>query len=323
MIAICLAVLSSDVHAAEVKLTASHGAAYDAFGYSVAISGDTVVVGSPVDDIATNPDQGSASVFVRSAGIWTEQAVLTASDGQASAYFGWSVAISGNTLVVGAPTVYPGSAYVFVRTAGVWTQQAKLTGADAGDFLFGTSVGISGDTIVVGDSHANVGANSGQGRAYVFIRNGGAWMEQARLTASDGGWYDLFGSSVGISGNTVVVGAPSEGDDSSGGSAYVFGRTEGAWSEQAKLTASDRGPWDYCGASVAISRPNAEIGLCLREHAPVSSLQRNHVLWIAVQEVDDVFDRQRKAGFERLRRDSRTVRSEDHVGELGQRMACG
>ena len=205
------------------KLTASDGAESDFFGTSVAVSGDTVVVGAERDDVGANADQGSAYVFVKPGGGWvsaTETAKLTASDGAANDRLGQSVAVSGDTVVVGAPldidvTAGPGSAYVFVEPGGGWvsaTETAKLTASDgATDDSFGHSVAVSGDTVVVGACFDNVGPNPNQGSAYVFVKPGGGWVsatETAKLTASDGAANDRLGQSVAVSGDTVVVGAP-------------------------------------------------------------------------------------------------------------------
>ncbi|MSQ08671.1 MAG: hypothetical protein EXR44_05165, partial [Dehalococcoidia bacterium] len=197
------------------KLTASDGAANDFFGYSVAVSGDTAVVGAWGDDSA----KGSAYVFTRSGSTWTQQQKLTASDGAAIDYFGYSVAVSGDTAVVGAygDDSYKGSAYVFTRSGSTWTQQQKLTASDgAANDYFGGSVAVSGDTAVVGA----YGDDSEKGSAYVFTRSGSTWTQQQKLTASDGAANDFFGWSVAVSGDTAVVGARS--DDSSKGSAYMF-----------------------------------------------------------------------------------------------------
>ena len=152
---------------------------------------------------------------MRSGTTWTQQEKLTASDGAADDYFGDSVAISGDTVVVGAgrttsaPTE-PGSAYVFVRSGTVWTQQAE---ADRRRRLPPATTSATrsrsrGDTVVVGAPYDDVGANADQGSAYVFVRSGAAWSQQQKLTASDGAAGDYFGYSVAISGDTVVVGAP-------------------------------------------------------------------------------------------------------------------
>jgi hypothetical protein len=258
--------------AAEQKLTASDGAAADHFGRSVAVSGDTMVVGAPFQDVGGNFNRGSAYVFVRSSGVWTLQQKLIATDGAAGDNFGLSVAVAGDTIVVGAlgddigANASQGSASVFVRNAGVWTLQQKLTASDgaAGDNL-GWSVGISGDTAIVGATADDVGANANQGSAYAFVRSGGVWTQQQKLTASDGAVGDQLGFSVAISSDTVVAGAL--GDDAGAnfeqGSAYVFVRSGGVWSDQQKLTASDGTAGDQLGSSVAIGGDTIAVGVRL------------------------------------------------------------
>src|SRR5262249_22798562 len=173
------------------KLTAFDGAAGDNFGFSVTVSGDTVVVGANNDDIGMNADQGSAYVFTRSGAFWTLQHKLTASDGAASDNFGISVALSGDTLVVGAfgddigANGNQGSAYVFARNGAFWTQQQKLTAADgAANDQFGASVALSGDTVLVGSPNGK-GAFAGQGAAYVFVIRANNLVQQQPLTADD------------------------------------------------------------------------------------------------------------------------------------------
>jgi hypothetical protein len=251
----------------QAKLIASDGGRGDRFGSSIAIYGDMVVVGAPDDGIGANDIRGSAYVFVRSNGAWSQQAKLIASDGAALDQFGSSVAISGNTIVVGAPSddigtnAGQGSAYVFVPWLSpiwgtVWIQQAKLTSNDGAAWdKFGSSVGISVDSVVTGAPGDNIGANADQGSAYVFSRNNGSWPQQAKLIASDGAAGDEFGHSIAIAGNTIVIGAPSGMGDrvADQGSAYVFGLSNGYWSEWQKLTASDGWFSDGFGHSVAIS----------------------------------------------------------------------
>ena len=151
------------------KLTPSDGAAGDIFGNSVSISGDTAIIGAYGDD-DNGSDSGSAYVFVRSGTTWTEQQKLTASDGAASDWFGFSVSISGDTAIVGAyeDDSGEGSAYVFVRSGTTWTEQQKLTASDgAASDSFGRSVSISGDTAIIGAfGDDDDGSNSGS--AYVF-----------------------------------------------------------------------------------------------------------------------------------------------------------
>jgi hypothetical protein len=245
----------------EAKLTAGDAASDDQFGAAVGISGETAVVGAPVDDTAAGPNAGSAYVFVRSGTGWSQQAKLTASDAAAGDIFGLSVAVTGDTVVVGASgdNMLAGSAYVFVRSGTSWSQQAKLTASDAatGD-RFGDGVGISGDTVVVGASDAA----SDAGAAYVFVRSGTNWSQQAKLTASDAAVFDLFGRTLAVSGDMVVIGAPSDDTDAGreAGSAYVFVRSGTSWSQQAKLTASDAAPNDTFGLSVAVSGDTAVVG---------------------------------------------------------------
>ena len=253
----------------QAKLTASDAAARDLFGRSVAVAGDTVVVGAWVDDTLAGTDAGSAYVFVRSGGAWTQQAKLTAADAAAGDAFGFSVAVAGDTAVVGAyrditlAGTGAGSAYVFVRSGSAWTQQAKLTAADAaaGD-QFGFSVAVAGDTAVVGAKGDNTLAGTGAGSAYVLVRSGGAWTQQAKLTAADAAASDRFGWSVAVAGDTAVVGAVND-ETLAGpfaGSAYVFARSGGAWTQQAKLTAADGAAGDQFGASVAVAGDTAVVG---------------------------------------------------------------
>jgi hypothetical protein len=259
------------------KLTASDAEDIDRFGGSVAISGDTVVVGARLEDGVGNA-RGAAYLFERNQGgldSWGEVQKLTASDGADGNEFGGSVAISGDIVVVGAHRQsggggLRGAAYVFERNQGgadVWGEVEKLAASDAEDNdRFGCSVAISGETVVVGALYEG-GAGRYRGAAYVFERNqGGAdnWGEVQKLTASDAADNDEFGNSVAISGDTVVVGASGEdGTGSTRGAAYVFGRNQdGAdgWGEVAKLTASDAGDYDRFGNSTAIGGDTVVIG---------------------------------------------------------------
>src|SRR6266540_2203603 len=241
------------------KLEASDPAAFDGFGFSVAISGETVVVGAPGDD-----SRGSAYVFARNGGVWSQQQKLLASDAAAGDAFGESVAISGETVVVGSGGGgVGGSAYVFARSSGVWSQQQKLRASDAAVAdSFGASVAISGETVVVGAIGDDGAAGRDQGSAYVFARSGGVWTQQQKLEASDAAANDLFGLSVAISGETVVVGAPFDAGaaGNSQGSAYVLARSGGVWSQQQKLEASDAALGDQFGFSVAVSGGTVVVG---------------------------------------------------------------
>ena len=253
----------------QATLTAPDGAAIDQFGWSVAIDGDTVVVGVNADDVGANSNQGSARVFVRSGSTWTQQAVLTAPDGAANDELGWFVAIDGGTVVVGArgddvgANSNQGSARVFVRSGSTWTQQATLTAPDGATNDFpGGSVAIDRDTVVVGSANDDVGANGDQGSARIFVRSGSTWTQQATLAASDGAANDQFGWSVAIDGGTAVVGAYVDdvGANSNQGSARVFVRSGSTWAQQATLTAPDGAANDLFGSAVTIDGDMAVVG---------------------------------------------------------------
>ena len=264
--------ITIDPFVQQAKLTASGGAAGDYFGNSVSVSGTTVVVGSPGTTVGSNSGQGAAYVFTESGSNWSQTATLTASDGAAGDGFGYSVSISGTTVVVGAPYATvgdnggQGAAYVFTEPgSGGWASTstaAKLTASDGAAYDdFGDSVSISGDgtTVVVG---ANQSDSGGRGAAYVFTEPGsGGWASTstaAELTASDGVAYDDFGGSVSINGDgtTVVVGA-NQSDSGGSGAAYVFTEPgSGGWAgtnTAAELTASDGAGGDDFGYSVSIN----------------------------------------------------------------------
>ena len=256
----------------QAELPDPSGVTGDGFGSSVAVSGNTMVVGAYWTKVGGNTNQGVAYVFTGSGSSWTQTAELTASNGAAGTDFGFSVAISGNTVVVGAHgtavngNTGQGAAYVFVEPSSGWsgnlTQTAELTASDgAAGNLFGRSVAISGNTVVVGAWHATVGGNANQGAAYVFVEPSSGWAnmtQTAKLTASDGTATNYFGRSVAISADdTIVVGAydATVGNNTQQGAAYVFTEPSGGWtnmSQTAKLTASGGAAGDAFGISVAI-----------------------------------------------------------------------
>lgn len=258
---------ADDAFTQQAKLNNPEPAQADYFGNSVAISGDTVIVGASRDDGTFGADEGSAYVFVRSGTIWSQRAKLTASDAAANDTFGNHVAISGNTVVVGAylddgAFLDQGSAYVFVGSGATWSQQAKLENPEpaASDRYSLSSVAISGDTAVVG-AEADDGTFTDQGSAYVFVRSGAAWSLQAKLDNPEPAAADRYGNSVTISGDTVIVGNNHDnGTFFIQGSAYVFVRSGAAWTQQSKLTASDAALGDNFGYSVAISGNTAIVG---------------------------------------------------------------
>jgi hypothetical protein len=288
----------------------------DEFGYSVAVSGNTVVVGAHLEASGTTSvnsvpnesaiNSGAAYVFVRNGTNWMQEAYLKpAAFGtkQGGDGFGWSVAASGDTVVVGAigedssttgvnstpneSAGTSGAAYVFTRRWTHWTQEAYLkpaaVGTTQGEDRFGWSLAASGDTVVVGgpyESSTTTGVNSppnesnfGAGAAYVFARRGTNWTQQAYLKPAD--QTDLFGYSVAVSGDTVVVGAPYESSSTTGvnsipndsahfcGAAYVFARRGTNWTQQAYLKPAAFGSWqdyDQLGYSVSASGETVVVG---------------------------------------------------------------
>jgi hypothetical protein len=294
-------------------LKAGNAAYGDVFGQSVALSGDTLVVGAMEEDSAArgvNGDgendtaQGSGAVYVYTwnGTTWLQQAYLKASNTDPGDRFGLSVAIDGDTIAVGAiredsaesgingndtdnSSTDSGAVYIFQRSGTTWSQQAylKASNRDAFDY-FGWSLALSGDTLVVGASREasratgvnGNGADNGapqSGAVYVFRRTGATWAQEAYLKASNSEALDYFGHSVAIDGDTVAVGAISESSDETGvsgsgannnapksGAVYVFARTGGGWTQQAYLKASNTEADDWFGAWVSLSRDSLAVG---------------------------------------------------------------
>jgi hypothetical protein len=290
----------------QAYLKASNTGGGDFFGSSVALSGETLVVGAPFEDSSArevNGNQsdnnassaGAAYMFTRNGTTWSQQAYLKASNAEPGDLFGRSVAILGDTVAVGARNESSGAigvngnqddngasgagaAYVFTRAGTTWSQQAyiKASNTDANDF-FGAAIALSEDTLAVGasseDSNA-VGINGNQGdntatsagAVYIYTRNGTVWSHQAYIKASNTDANDGFGASVALSEDTLLVGAPREdssasevdgeqGDDNlaAAGAAYVFTRNGTNWSQQAYLKASNADANDLFGSRLAVS----------------------------------------------------------------------
>jgi FG-GAP repeat len=296
----------------QAYLKASNTDADDHFGSAVAIDGDTLVIGAPEEDSGSSGingnqsnnsgnDIGAVYVFVRSGGIWTQQAYLKASNPDNLDLFGTSVAISGNTIVVGAQgedsnangvngnqsdnsVAQAGAAYVFVRSGTTWTQQAYLKPSTAGFNNFGNTVAIDGDTIAIGaegEDSASTGINGSEvgtgapssGAVYVFTRSGTTWSQQAYIKSSNSQSGDQFGNSVALSNDTLAVGAIGEdsaatsiggnqGDNSASGSGavYVFTRSGNTWSQQAYVKASNSAANSSFGGSLSLDSNTLAVG---------------------------------------------------------------
>lgn len=261
----------------QTRLTASDGAAGDLFGFSVSLSGTSVLVGAYSDDRPSLANSGSAYVFTQNAGVWSQEAKLEAADAVQSDQFGFAVSLSGDTALVGAPFDEPtatlsnnhGSAYIFTRSGGVWSLQQKLVAGDAllGD-NYGSSVALEADTALIGAPKANVSSVNDSGAAYVHVRSGSTWTQQRKLSpvpAADASISDQFGQSVALSGETALIGAFQDDHTlpqaaTNGGSAYVFLRNGTTWSQQAKLVAADTGTDNRLGSSVALDGNIAVLG---------------------------------------------------------------
>lgn len=249
---------SGDTWVEQAKLTAGDGTEGDhRYGWSVAIDGDTLLVGAPG---ATNADNTSAAyVYTRSGDTWTQQAKLTASDGSWEDDFGSAVALDGDTALVGAKqavvdgTLFRGAVYVFTRDGDTWSEQQKLVPSDEGR-QFGWSLALDGLTALVGASFTNVDGVFMQGAAYVFVRAGDNWTEQAKLIADDGEEGDQFGAAVALQGATAMVGAPEKriAGKFNQGTVYHFERDGATWSPQARLTAADGETGDRFGIALAL-----------------------------------------------------------------------
>lgn len=317
---------------------------YDRFGWSVAIDGDFVIVGAYAEDhnefdTDNQSKAGSAYIFERAGdGIWEEVQKIVASDRSEEDEFGWSVDISGTTLVVGShfedhdalggDYIYnAGSAYVFDREIdGTWTETQKIVGSgrapdinfpDGGggdelSDLFGGSVSLSGDRLIVGAHHSDFDEFDGTplneaGAAYIFERTGDVWSEVAKLDNSDRTNEDRFGFSVSIDGDFAIVSAYSEDQDASGGntmtnagSIYVFERDGGGtWNEMQKIVASDRSPgdrfgWDVylddetlvCGALEGNGDEDGESPLSNAGAAYVYTYDSDTDAWIEINKID-------------------------------------
>jgi hypothetical protein len=262
-------VRSGSTWSQQQALVKSDGAGGDQFGEKVAISrdGNTVIIGARYDGVGSNSQQGSATVFTRSGTTWTQQQILTQAGATAGDRFGYAVALSGdgNTAIVTCQNdtitqSAQGSAVVFTRSGTTWTEQQTLVhpSAAASDF-FGYAVAISddGNTAIITCPARDVGSNTNQGSAAVFIRSGGTWAHQQTLTHSTGAANDSFGISVALStnGNIAFIGVQNAdiGANSDQGSVVIFTRSGTTWTQKQVITQSNGGAGDFFGISIGLS----------------------------------------------------------------------
>jgi FG-GAP repeat len=233
------------------KLTVIDPSTYSSLGYSISISGDSLLVSAD----AQGKNRGSAYVFRRTGDVWNQEQKIVPKDAVADDSFSWSLAISGNSAIIGAQGQNKslGAAYLFTRTGSVWTQQQKFLASDgaAGNF-YGYSVSISGDTIAIG-AH---GHNSLEGIVYVYTKNGANWIE-TRVQPLDFKKCSVFGTTVSLDGDTLLVGGR---DAKTAGWAWAFQRDGLNWVQQAKFSRPDSFGQDHFGQALSIKGSTAIFG---------------------------------------------------------------
>jgi hypothetical protein len=236
------------------------------FGFSLALDGDSAVIGAFRGGLNLNQQNaGAAYVFTRSGGVWSEEQKLVPSDGGDADEFGRTVALSGDSIVVGSPAdddrgIDSGSAYVFTRSDGIWSEEQKLQISVAlaiAQNNLGTSVAIQSDTALIGARKGTPLAPE-TGSAYVYTRNQGVWSQVQQISPSEAAARN-FGSSLSLRGDTVLIGATHDAADGSG-AAYIYNLTGDVWTEQQKLVPSMGTPGEGFGQSVSLADAFCVIG---------------------------------------------------------------
>jgi hypothetical protein len=281
----------------EAYLKGSRGAAESWQGYAVAIDAGTVVVGAPGDMVSAPLVSGRAFIYARQGETWVEQAQLQSDQPEVGDYFGASVAVSGDTAVIGASgeDMRAGAVYVYTRENGVWSKQARLraSNAEAYDF-FGSAVAIEGDTLAVGAMYEDSAArgvfasvpvpedNAGltSGAAYVFSRSVQTWTQRSYLKGGSSAGGDEFGTALALSGNTLVIGAPAANVTyaavarSNSGGAYAFEKSADGWTQRAYWNAAEPEGYEYFGSSVAVDGAVIAVGAPLQREGKVYTFRR-------------------------------------------------
>ncbi len=263
---LCLVLLFTlRVDAKQQKLLPSDGNAEDQFGYSVAIDGKTVLVGSINADVSELKDSGAAYIYALGAAGWQQEAKLIADSPEAGDTLGGNVALRGNVAMLGASrsdirAADAGAVFVFERDSANWMQRQMLTAPDAkqGD-AFGQSIALTTRFLVIGAPRGDAPLQD-SGAAYVYRRDADGWQFQTKLVAADGAEGDLFGISVTIDHNTILVGADLNDEKAEkAGAVYAFVYDGQQWIQQAKLMAEDGADTDIFGVRVALSGDTALI----------------------------------------------------------------
>ena len=232
----------------------------DAFGQSIALTESHLIIGAPRND-ALDVDSGAAYIYKRDKNTWRYQTKITASDGAAGDLFGISVAIDGNTILVGADlhdktAENAGAVYVYVLDDNQWKQEAKLMASDGGKTdIFGVRVALSENTALISarrDDTEELGVDAGS--AYIFVRNGSTWTQQVKLTSPDGKADDRFGRGVALSDDTAIISAMNhDANGSNTGAVYVYKNGADGWRYTSKFVAKSSMPDDKFGWNVGLS----------------------------------------------------------------------
>jgi hypothetical protein len=269
---------SGTVWTQQQKLTASDAAAEDEYGASVAVDSDTAAVSATYQD-GSGTNRGKVYIYTRTAGVWSEQDTIIASDAANNDVFGTALALEGDEILVGASGEdgagsNRGAVYYFTRSAGNWTQQQKVTASPSTDFMgYGNSVAIDGNLAVIGASAETAGSDCPgdsslcdefSGAAYVLALSGGVWSQTRKLTAGDtfSDRHDgaLCGTSVALVESRIAVGCPESGGPDGNGAAYLWQLTDNAWQQFQKLTATDPEQSSQYGYAVGLTMASAVVG---------------------------------------------------------------
>ncbi len=246
------------------KLPADIDTAYY-FGSSVSISGDTAVIGATGSDVDSFESAGAAYIYVRSGSKWINEVKLVSHPLRANSRFGASVAISGDTVVIGDHMA--SEAQIFVFDGSEWIYETTLSASTPTDSEFGSSVSIDGDTVLIGASGYDLNGVNSVGRVYAYQRTGTNWLLQSVLSPNNPEAGGRFGEAVDLDGDLAVVGALTNGGpfDVDSGSAYIFVRSGNIWQQEALLAPEDLDHGDYFGSSVAIDNGTVVVGAWMHD----------------------------------------------------------
>jgi FG-GAP repeat len=278
------------------------GANGDRFGFSVSNSGNYAIIGSDLDDVGANADQGSASIYQYNGSNWVLMQKITDPAGAPTDIFGHSVCISGNYAIVGSTlddvgaNADQGSALIYQYNGSNWVLMQKITDATgSANDLFGISVSVSGNYAIVGAYNDDIGANADQGSASIYQFNGTSWVLMQKITDATGATSDVFGASVSISGNYVIIGASGDdvGANANQGSVSIYQYNGTSWVLMQKITDAVGDVNDGFGVSVSLSGNYAVIGSLYddigtnTDQGSASFYQYNGTSWLLMQKVYD------------------------------------